>query len=100
MKVRFRVEGGFGYFPGLAAPVEVAVDTLAPDQRAELQAAVAGADFFNRADPPAAASAAHHARTYEITVDDDGRSRTMRVSDPVPSDLRRLVQVLRDVTHR
>jgi len=100
MKVRFRVQGGIAYFPGLAAPADVAVDTLPPDQRAQLEAALAEADFFNRANPPPAAPNARDVRTYEITVDDEGRSRTMRVSDPVPPDLRHLVQVLRDLTHR
>jgi hypothetical protein len=100
MKVRFRVEGGIAYFPGLAAPADVAVDALLPEQRAKLDAALAEADFFHRAAPPPPARGARDMRTYEITVDDEGRSRTMRVSDPVPSDLRQLVQVLRDVTHR
>jgi hypothetical protein len=100
MKVRFRVQGGIGFFPGLAGPAEIAVDTLPPEQRAGLEAALAEADFFDRANPPPVAPAARDARTYEITVDDGARSRTMRVSDPVPSDLRRLLQVLRDLTHR
>jgi hypothetical protein len=100
MKVRLRIHGGVAYFPGLAAPAEVPVDTLAPDQRAELTAALAEANFFDRAAPPPAAPKARDVRTYEITVDDQGRCRTMEVSDPVPADLRRLVQALRELTHR
>lgn len=100
MKVRLRIQGGVAYFPGLAAPAEVAADALPPDQRAELAAALAEANFFDRAPPPPAAPGARDVRSYEITVDDQGRTRTMQVSDPVPSDLQRLVRVLREFTHR
>jgi hypothetical protein len=95
MKIRFRSSGGVGFFPGLNAPTEIDTATLPTEDRAQLEASVAGASFFERPDCPAASPAARDHRTYEITVNEGARARTLTVADPISEDLEPLVQHLR-----
>jgi len=84
MRITVEREGGFAYIPGLSAPATVDTDTLAPNQAAELEAAVRATDFSAeaaRAGAPAPGSADH--RTVTVTVEDGGGSRRISVSDPV-----------------
>ncbi len=96
MRVRFQVSGGIAFFPGLAAPRTIDVDTLDANTRDTLIKLIHDGEFFDRpAQPPAAAGAADH-QTYQITVEDGGRQRTIRVSDPITDPtLQRLVELLR-----
>lgn len=94
MQIQFSVDGGFAVFPGLARPVTIDVDSLPVAAATTLRAALAKADFFGRAEPAAAGSGAD-TRTNVVTVDDDGRTRTLRIpeSDHDP-DLAALVGLL------
>lgn len=101
MKIRFSVEGGLSHFPGRAAPFEIATETLASEERAELEAALAEADFFGRPSPAPPPGSLRDHLTYRIEVENAaGQRRAMRVSDPVPPDIRRLVQTLQELARR
>jgi hypothetical protein len=78
------MSGGFAAVPGLNRPIDVDVDALPAEQRAEIERLVAAAHFFTQ---PAARGAAHpgaaDVRTYAITVEDAGRSHSIRLTDPI-----------------
>ena len=98
MRIRFQSDGGLGYFPGLAEPVTIDTADLAPEQAARFEGLVAAADFFARpatigAPSPGAADLRHST----ISVDEDeGRSHTVEVTDPVADPtLQALIDALR-----
>ncbi len=101
MKIRFRMEGGIAFFPGLARPVTVDSDSLPPGEAAQLRALVDAAGLFElpAAVPPAAgAPPARGAdrREYSIEVEDGDRRHAVRISDPVGAPaLSELVRYLR-----
>jgi hypothetical protein len=87
LRIRLQSDGGFGFFPGLNEPVIVDTADLPPGRAAGLERLVAAADFFGRpeqAGAPAPGPGAADQRHYTITVeDDDGRSRTVEMTEPV-----------------
>lgn len=101
MRIRLQSDGGFGYFPGLNEPVVVDTADLSPGEAAGLERLLDAADFFGRpeevAAPPPGPGAADQ-RHYTITVeDDDGRSRTVALTEPVEdSALMALIDSVRD----
>jgi len=96
MRVHFQVSGGIGFFPGLAAPRTIDVDTLAEEDRSRLQQLVDDARFFtlpSRIPAPRGASDYH---TYDITIEDGARRHRVAVYDPVaPAPLQKLIDALR-----
>ena len=94
--VRFQAEGGFAYIPGLSRTLTLDTDDLDPEDSRRLRALLDGAGFFTRleqagATPPGAADY----RTYTITATEDGRSHSIKVTDPVSDPgLRDLVDQL------
>jgi len=99
MHIRLQIDGGFGYFPGLGEPVVVDTADLSPSDAEKLESLVRQADFFDRTDETAAAPpGAADLRRYTISVDGEGRSRTLEVVDPVDDPaLRHLIDSVRDV---
>jgi len=98
--ITLKTTGGIAHFPGLAAPRTVDVSTLPSDRQQEIQKLLDAAQFFalpRRA--PARRGAADY-QTYTISVADGARQHTIEVSDPVPPDLARLLDVLRELTER
>jgi len=93
MRIQVEREGGFAYIPGLSGPTTVDTASLPADEAAALEAAVERADFSVDAAleaAPASGSADH--RTVTVTVEDDGSSRSVTVSEPIEDDrLRALV---------
>jgi hypothetical protein len=93
MRIKVEREGGFAYIPGLSGPTTVDTASLPADEAAALEAAVERTDFsaeaaLGAAPPPG--SADH--RTVTVTVEDDGSSRSVTVSEPIEDDrLRALV---------
>jgi hypothetical protein len=97
MRVIFEMPAtGFGYFPGLAKPVEIEVGELAPAVASEIEELVAAARFFERPAPAGApARGAADCRQYAVTVEEDGRRRTLRLSEPIGDrELQRLIHCL------
>jgi hypothetical protein len=84
LRVRFKTEGGVAHFPGLSQPVTIDSDELAEEEASELKRQVEEARFF---DLPAQAGEPEHGAAdyhrYTITVEEGGRSHTVRLTDPV-----------------
>ena len=100
MRVQFQVSGGIGYFPGLAASRTIDADALGEEERRALQQLVEDARFFELpARTPAPRDAADY-QTYEITIEDGGRTHTVVFSDPVTPAVKQLVDRLRALTSR
>jgi hypothetical protein len=99
MRVHFDSEGGFAHFPGLSQPVSVDTDELPPEQAARVEQLVRAANFFSQPDELAApAPGAADYRTYTITVEDGGRSHTVRAAEPVEDQgVRALIEHLQAV---
>ena len=99
MRVQFQVSGGIGYFPGLAAPRTIDVDTLDETNQELLRQLVDEAQFFSLPSRIAAARGAADMRTYHLTIEDGARCHSVAVSDPVAlAPLRQLVEVLQTLT--
>jgi hypothetical protein len=99
MRVRLQTSGGIAFFPGLATPRTVDVDTLDGKTRETLAQLIRDADFFNLApQPPARPGAADH-YTYRITIEDGSRRHTVTVSEPVTDPgLHHLIELLRSLS--
>jgi hypothetical protein len=98
VRVTFKSSGGVAYFPGLSAPKTIDVSSLPSDRQQEIRNLLAESRFFDLpARTPPRKGAADY-QTYTITVADDTRQHTIEVSDPVPSPLGRLVDLLRDLS--
>jgi hypothetical protein len=96
MRVRLRTSGGIAFFPGLAAPRTIDVDTLDEKTRETVTSLIRDTDFFNlRPHDLTPPGAADHC-TYQITVEDGPRRHTISVCDPVPpGSLQQLIELLR-----
>jgi len=88
MRIKFTQEGGVGYFPGLSKPVTIEVDSLEQGEAEELKRLVESAHFFElpanvgTPPPPGAADYQH----YTLTIEEGGRSHSVRVSVPVKDE--------------
>lgn len=93
-EARVRIEGGLAHFPGLAKEQAVSFDELATPERQEIATLADQADFFTCT--PANDSARPDARTYTVGLTIAGRSREIRVAEPIRDPaLARLVSVVR-----
>jgi hypothetical protein len=95
MRIIFTTSGGFVSIPGLSAPLTIDVTSLPDGEQAELRQLVERTGFFQlppRRPRPSAADA----RTYTITIEEENRTHTVTLTDPLPpGDLRVLVDRLR-----
>ena len=83
MRIQFQVEGGIAYFPGLSQPVTIDTAKLSETEAAELQQLVDAAQFFDLSATAGRRRGAADYRQYTITVEQDGRRHTARLSDPI-----------------
>lgn len=84
MRIHFKTDGGIAAFPGLSRPVSINSDDLSPAEADQLKRRIDEARFFEQpAIAEAAARGAADYRQYTITVEDKGRSHTVRFVDPV-----------------
>ncbi len=97
IRVRLQRSGGIAYFPGLAAPRTIDVDALPEPTRDAVINLLEESHFFGLpSSPPPGGGADHY--TYRITVEDEARSHTVVVSDPVvPGPLQRLITLLQNL---
>ena len=100
MQITFKTTGGVAYFPGLAAPKVLDVSTLPADRQREIQDLLSAVRFFDLPARTPARRGAADFQTHTITVADGDRRHTVEVSDPVPQDLQRLLDLLRELTQR
>lgn len=95
MQIVFTTSGGFAPIASLNAPLTIDVSALPDGDAAELRQLVDRSRFFEL---PASVARPHgaDARTYTITIEDEGRSHTVTLVDPVaPGALRVLLDRLR-----
>ncbi len=93
---------GIVFAPGLARPVVIDTDQLPADVAEKLKRLAENAQLFEHAEaaPSPAPKQLRDAQEFTITVEAEGKQRTLRVSDPVGSianpSLREFVQLVRD----
>ena len=88
MRVRFKTEGGVAHFPGLSEPVTIDSDELPEEEAIELKRRIEEA-------PGEPLRGAADYRRYTVTVEEGGRSHTVRLADPIEDpDLQRLISAL------
>ena len=98
MRVHFQISGGVGFFPGLAAPRTIDVETLAAHTQRTLRDLVEETRFFNLPAQISAAPGSADHQTYRITIEDRARRHTVVISDPVAGEaLKRLIDLLRSL---
>jgi hypothetical protein len=84
MRISFSRSGGLAAFPGLAAPVTLDTAAMEPAEARALERMVRDLGFSDLPSRVGSARAgAADYRTYEITVEDEGRSHTIRVIEPI-----------------
>jgi hypothetical protein len=93
-----RQGGGIAVFPGLDEPIAVDTKDLKSAEASQIEKLVHDAGIFQgespQAEPPKGAA---DFRTYSLTVEDSGRSKTVRFTDlSVNSHLQALVALLED----
>ena len=97
MRIQFKMEGGIAYFPGLSKPITIDSDELPKQESDELKGLVNATHFFDLptvigSPPPGAADY----RQYTITIEDDGKQHTVRLTDPIQDpNLQTLVTYLK-----
>ncbi len=84
MRIQFKMEGGIAYFPGLSKPIMIDSDELPKQEADELKRLVNAAHFFDLpaviGSPPRGAA---DYRQYTITIEDDRKQHTVRLTDPI-----------------
>lgn len=96
LRITFRTGGGFAPLPGLSTPVTIDAAALPADAAAELRQLLEGASFFSLPSRIGGQPGAADYQTYTVAVEEDGRTHTVRVSEPIPDErLRALVDRLR-----
>ena len=95
MRVRFEKEGGFVYLPGRSEPATLDTEDLPESEAGELERLVEAAGFFGLPETsPPPRGAADYLR-YTISVARQGRSHTVRLTDPIEDpDVQALVEYL------
>lgn len=96
MRIRFQVSGGIAFFPGLAGPSEIDVDSLSAEEREHIERLLRESHFVERAAQPSPTRRAPDCQTYRIMLEDGGTRHTVTVSDPVTDpSLAELIETLR-----
>lgn len=93
MRITLRQEGGIAHFPGLARPRVLDTASLPEDDARFVEELVDAAKLFSRPEVPVTPGADR--RTYHITVERDGESRTLSLQDPLDRELSALVARVR-----
>ncbi|MGO1075582.1 protealysin inhibitor emfourin [Inquilinus sp. CA228] len=97
MRITFAMSSpGLFYAPGLAEPVVLDLAALPPAEAARIEALVRDAHVLDRPAAPESLSMPD-ARCFTLTVEQDGRSRTLEVPEPIADPaLKALVRCLQD----
>ncbi len=97
MRIQFKTEGGIAYFPGLSQPLTLDSAQLSQSDAAELKRLVDQTQFFDlpkQVGTPPRGAADYY--TYTVTIEEDGRSHTVRMTDFVQEPkLKELLNLLK-----
>lgn len=98
-EARMRIEGGLAHFPGLAKQQTVSFDDLATLERQEITSLADQTNFFDCA--ASNDTARPDGRTYTVGLTIDGRSRELRLAEPIRDPvMAKLVSVVRRLSKR
>src|SRR3954467_6491476 len=83
MRIRYKVDGGFAYFPGLHQPVTIDTDQLPTEEANKLERLIEAAGFFDlpAVTPPPRGAADYFQYTISVTAPD--HTHTVRLTDPI-----------------
>lgn len=81
MKIFFKPEGGFGYFPGLNKSLELNCDKMSSEEADHLQELIDEACFFDLPNAEPQSRRGADQKHYQIRVEEDGRVHGIEVSD-------------------
>ncbi|MCI0692405.1 hypothetical protein L0337_10435 [candidate division KSB1 bacterium] len=82
MRIEFKTEGGFAYFPGLNKPVTIDSDDLPEQEAGELQQMLQEARFFELPKTPGKISPqAADFKQYKVTIKDKKGKHTVQLTD-------------------
>ncbi|MCF2443613.1 hypothetical protein L0657_06555 [Dyadobacter sp. CY345] len=81
MKIAFKVEGGFGFFPGLNKKLELDTDKLPSEEAEKVIRMVAAIDFKNRTQEKEETKIGADLKKYKIEIEDNGKHSKLNVSD-------------------
>jgi hypothetical protein len=99
-QISLRITGGIIPYPRAAAGWTVALDDLPDVDVEKIRASVSDADFFSRPEP-VASSNVRDGRLYSVSIEIDGRTRTLAIPDPFSDvTLVRLAQLVRCIVTR
>ncbi|MDZ7290744.1 MAG: hypothetical protein ONB44_18580 [candidate division KSB1 bacterium] len=97
MRIEFKTEGGFAFFPGLSKPVTIDSDEFSDDEVNELQRLLQTTRFFDL--PTQMSKAAPQAadmQKYKITIKDKKISHTVQLHDTLDDpDLQKLLTFIK-----
>ena len=96
MRITLTIDGGFAHIPGLSGPFQVDTAAMDPDQARQIESLVHTAGLFEQqTDTGAGVDRGADRRTYTLTIEDEHRVRTVRLSDPIAnSEVQSLVERL------
>ncbi|KIG03027.1 protealysin inhibitor emfourin [Caballeronia concitans] len=101
MRAELTIEGGVGFFPGLARPIVVEANELSPADNEELSRLVSAARAQSAAAPRAAQKPVPDGRTYRIVIVSDDGSTELGCADPsVPPAFSALMVFIKKHGHR
>ena len=81
MKVLFKTEGGFGYFPGLNKPMELDSEALPEEEAEHLKQLLNENDFFNLPNQELETVRGADMKTYLIQVKEEAIEHWVQVSE-------------------
>lgn len=95
MKIYFKPEGGFAYFPGLNKPLELNSELLPAEEASHLRSLVNEAQFFNLPNQSTAPTRGADMKQYTIKVEDKDQEHWVQFTDAeVNPSLQNLVNYL------
>jgi hypothetical protein len=102
MRIQFKIEGGIAYFPGLSQPLTLDSAQLSQNDAAELKRLIDQTQFFDLPEqvgtPPRGAADYY---IYTVTIEEDGRSHTVRMTDFVQEPkLKELLNLLKRLSRQ
>jgi hypothetical protein len=84
MKIELRIEGGFGFFPGLQKPVILLSQNLSKEDQATLLNLIHKNEFLDFSDEkPRNNSKSADKRIYRITIKDDSKTSHFSAIEPI-----------------
>ncbi|MCC9135253.1 protealysin inhibitor emfourin [Pontibacter silvestris] len=81
MKIYFKPEGGFGFFPGLNKALEINCESLPADEASHVENLVCEANFFDLPEPAPVPVRGADMKEYIIKVEDKGRQHMVKLTD-------------------